>query len=756
VLVFLACFLAGAFGTISIERARNQLAVIGACDAANAGDAARALAQTEGLTGPSETGRAAAECRCRALIATGDAPACIALLDPLASDPAAWTPAPELAALLVRERAAQGRSEEAAALARAAGRAHPGDAELFRAELDARTAVEPEEEVLRELAARIPERGDAAARARVALAQRHLMRGDARAALRALGAELPEGAESARSLWFDTQGIAHAMNDDLAAARATYQRWQSAGGRPEEVQARYALALSISGLRDPDLDPVGSLRGALRAAAAIGDAKLEETVGIRLIFTLVNSTRADEAIATYDALHERFPLANLRREELVRAQHGGELARDGSAARAGRLSFRLAADAPEGTLWITRADAAPDTDYEALPIAHGASAVVERGAAIAPQRWVLRAADRHTAASGTAAVHGGQTREIEIRPAAAGAPTPGASLARAPGDGRRRVALVLLDCGDWSITQYLRTRGELPVFDALVGAGYHAVLESDPPLTAAALESLVFPERRAGTSVAGSFYRLGIELAGLESVGSNPFEGLSWVLPETRDLFAALGAGEHSAANLLLAHGGIRAGRHGLVTGPHGAARQLALGRTQRALDAAESARFPELARASDPIDVHYVQTIAAELDATDQLLREGAIDLIAVRIEPLDILTHAHFSEAVRDGQDDGAGLLFDVYRYLDYRIGALHAFLDADDVLVVMSDHGIRTAMEHDRPALFVATGAGVPAGRAPGSPSLRGVSRVLADLLGVATSWPDTGIAPWTSAVASADHR
>jgi predicted AlkP superfamily phosphohydrolase/phosphomutase len=152
---------------------------------------------------------------------------------------------------------------------------------------------------------------------------------------------------------------------------------------------------------------------------------------------------------------------------------------------------------------------------------------------------------------------------------------------------------------------------------------------------------------------------------------------------------------------------------------------------------------------------VHYVQTIAAELDGTQQVLRENEIDLVAVRIEPLDILTHAHFAEAVSDGQDDGQGLLFEVYRYLDARIGALHPYLDGDDVLIVMSDHGIRTAMEHDRPAMFVATGAGVPVGRAGGNPSLRGVSRVLADLLGVATDWPDTGVASWASERAVA-HR
>ena len=61
-------------------------------------------------------------------------------------------------------------------------------------------------------------------------------------------------------------------------------------------------------------------------------------------------------------------------------------------------------------------------------------------------------------------------------------------------------------------------------------------------------------------------------------------------------------------------------------------------------------------------------------------------------------------------------------------------------------MSDHGIRTAMEHSRHGIFVATGPGIPHGRAEGRPELRGVSAVLADLLGTTTDWPETGVAPW----------
>jgi hypothetical protein len=63
-------------------------------------------------------------------------------------------------------------------------------------------------------------------------------------------------------------------------------------------------------------------------------------------------------------------------------------------------------------------------------------------------------------------------------------------------------------------------------------------------------------------------------------------------------------------------------------------------------------------------------------------------------------------------------------------------------------MSDHGIRTAMEHDRPAIFVLTGPGVPAARVRGTPALRGVPHALAQLLGVDTAWPDAGLVQATA--------
>ncbi|HEY5656769.1 MAG TPA: hypothetical protein VIY27_03180 [Myxococcota bacterium] len=747
------CAAAGV-GIVSIDRTRDQLAALEVCEAVGRGDFDRALALSERRVGADETGRAAAECRCRALLATGREPECLEMLEALIADPDAadWMPTPALATRLIQRRRDAGRGAEAAALARRAGRAHPLDPGVFHLELAVRGGAEDEEQVLRELEARIPGRGDGATRMRVSLAQRLLQRGQPTRALQVLGAVPAADTSSALGLWFDTRGIAHAMAGDADRAREVYATWEAAGGDPAEARGRYALALSIAGLADAQRSPVELLREALDATAEGGDDALREALAIRLILTLANAEEFDAALAAYDRYRETSALEGLERRELERAARAAAVERLPREARRGLLHFRVSG-APAGSALAVspEPDAQPDADYERFALPASGALRVERAAGESPQRWILRAADGAPLASGAVSPFPGRTLEVEVRAGLARPAPPPPRLARRAADGRRRVLLLLLDCADWRIIQYLRNRGELPVLDALFDEGYRAVIDSDPPLTAAALEALVWPRRRNDASFLGLLHQLGTEAAGLASIGDNPLDWLTWVLPESEDLFSTIGAGPHSAANLLLAHGGMRAGRHGIVMGPGSAERRLALGSTARDLTAEERARWPALAEPTSERDAFYVQTIAAELDATEQLTRAGEIDLIAVRIEPLDILTHAHFAEIGADGQDDGRGLLFEVYRYIDARLEAVHNALDADDVLVVMSDHGIRTAMQHSRDAFLVAVGAGVPRGRAPGRPALRGVSRALADLLAVETDWPDTGVAPWATALA-----
>jgi pentatricopeptide repeat protein len=546
--------------------------------------------------------------------------------------------------------------------------------------------------------------------------------------------------------------MALAANDDLEAVIANYDSWRRAGADPDELAARYALTLSIAGLRDPSARSSELLRDALGAGDRLKDPKLREALAIRLILTLANEGNVEEALSVYDRMRREFELSGLSREELERSEAHRQLADTPAERRRGTLRFEIPGVQPGSALLLSgEPDAPVDTSFIEHPVPASGRIEVDRGIGTAPQRWAYRDPNHRTLASGTVSPVAGDVVRVRVEPREAREPQH-VRLTRKSGDGRRRIILLLLDCGDWRIVEYLRARGELPTLDALIQEGHRAVLDSDSPLTAAALEALVWPNRRGAASFVGLVHRIGIELAGLASVGENPLAALSWVLPDDEDLFSALGAGRHSVANLLLAHGSIRAGKHSEVTGPFGRRRRIPLTRSVRDLRADERERWPALADALSGRDAVHVRTIAAEFDTAVEIVDAGEIDLMALRIEPLDILSHAHFAETARNGQDDGEHLLYSIYRYIDARIADVHDSIDADDVFIVMSDHGIRTDMEHSRHAIFVATGPGIPRGRAPGRPSLRGVPAVLGDLLGVQTDWPETGVAPWARALAT----
>ncbi len=114
-------------GVVSYERTRDQLAVIDACQATEIGDWTTALAKTHGRVGADPTGRAAGECRCLALLAMGRAEECGALVSEILGQPeaAGWAPNATLAIHLIQTWRDEGRSREAAELARRAG-ARPG------------------------------------------------------------------------------------------------------------------------------------------------------------------------------------------------------------------------------------------------------------------------------------------------------------------------------------------------------------------------------------------------------------------------------------------------------------------------------------------------------------------------------------------------------------------------------------------------------------------------------------------------------
>ena len=737
-------------GIISVRHADQNAAILDACGAVESGDWRTTLQRTEDLALSGSLSRDAAECRCIALVATDRGDECEALMDRLLSDHASddWSPNPSLAVHLIQMRRSAGRIAEAADLARRAARRFPTNGDLFFLELTTRSSVEDEALVLRELEARIDPKTTEATRMRTSLATRYLIRGNAHRALDVLGPGPPMGSRDAIERWYDTRGMAFANTVDLPAVKRSYAEWARAGGNPSNLQARYALTLSIAGLGDPDASIISLLGDALAKTDGLIDESLLEALATRLILTLVDADEQEGALAVYDHYQTRFAFAGLTREELERSAIHHTL-ESGSAGRPnGTIRFLLPNRSPQYSLLISPLPGEPvDTDFHPVDLNGSFSVDVNRPPDVAPVRWVYRDAEGSALASGTVNPEPGAVVSVSISPGTP-RPAPRPILTREPADGNRRVLLIMLDCGDWRLTQYLRARGELPVLDFLLSVGFHGVLDSDPPLTAAALEAIVWPERRGGASFVGLVHQVGVEVAGLASVGENPFSALSWILPEDEDLFSILGSKKYSAANLLFSHGGIKAGHHSEITGPNGLRRRLPIATSSRDLNVEERKRWPGLATDSERDAVH-IRSIAAEFDTAAEIAGAREVDFLALRVESLDILTHSHFAQTARTGQDNGNRFLYELYRYIDTRLGKVHNLLDEDDIFIVMSDHGIRTAMEHSRHAMFVATGRGVPLGRADGRPALRGISAAVADLMGMDVSWPRTGVAPWARA-------
>ena len=744
----------------AVRSVREELVLTQAWAAVEASRWDEALELTQPLVGPSDAGRRAAELQCWALLARGERDRCGALVDSVLEDSSGASSGslldPLLARLAIAHRQREGRLDDALELAREAAAAHPDDPSLASLELSAHAALEREDTVLAEFERRLTADPAPKTAQRIALAARYRQRAEWQAALRVLGSAPPDSSATPglRGRWFEERVSAQAALGRLADVQASFGARRAAGGDALELEARYALTLSVSQLLDPAADPSELLEQAIATSDRLADPVLRRQLHERAIAHWLVSDQDGKALAVLERAESRgIELQGITREQIERGAALREFAAssDGEGAPDALLAFAIPQELSRGTLLVSNnAQAEPDAAYQAVAAVGGEVIQLARRPAQWPERWVLRDEAGRVRASGSVWGRPGARSDIRISLAAPLVATASGSRQRrgygagSGPDGRSRVFALVLDCADWRLVQYLRERGELPVLDALFARGHRAVLTSDPPLTAAAMESLVWPARGRTSSVVGFLHQLGTEISGLASVGDNPLGFLAPLLPEGESLFEVVGSGSHVAANMLFAHGGISAGRHAEMVGPRGARRRVKTARVRRPLRPAELASFPDLTQ--NPQASGHLESIAAELDAAVEIAEAGEVDLLALRLESLDILTHALFSEIAGTRQDDGHSNLLAAYRYIDARLGELWSELDEDDVLVVMSDHGIRSAMEHESDAVFVAAGAGVPAGRAPGRPDLRGVAHTLAALVGVETSWPATGVALW----------
>jgi len=746
-LLVVLCAVAAVFALRAVRDVRGRLAALETCEAATQGDWDRTLETSAELDVGDEDGRAAAECRCMALVARDRAAECITLLDEALTHPDVgdWLPGPDLVVLVIGTWRDRGRTAAAADLARRASQAYPAEGLLLFFELTLRSQLEDEDAVLADMEARLVPGYPNEFGLRTLLAHTWLHRSNPDAALRVLGEDGPSVDDVSRNSWYHARAEAFAYRGEMDALLRNQREWEAAGGEPALVLARYAVLMSQAELEHPEHTYVEYLAMALEREDEIGDAMLHELVYKRLVGHLMVLGWHDYALVAFEKGRERFPMHGFSREEILRL--GRAPSAPGETARTGTLVFSVPSHEDGGRLVVSPDATDPlDTPFEAVPLSRDGGAAVERSVSELPQRWVyLDGADR-ARASGTVWVMGDAETRIEVEagiPAHATSFTPPVLSA---GDGRQRVFVVILDCADWRLAEYLMARNEMQVLASLLDRGHVAVLDTYPAYTATSMNFLVYPGARDDATVLGTFVGIGVDLKAF--MGTNPFDPLAVLLPETGDLFTTIGAADRVAANLLFSVGAVDAGIQGAVHGPHGQTQPPLSVDALRPFRDDELAAVPGLTEDRDPSRHDWIQSSAAMMDVADQVVRDGQVDLLLARAARLDTVTHAHYFEVSGHGQDDARGVLLDYYRFLDHRIGQFWASLDADDVLVVMSDHGILNSMQHARPAIFVAVGPDIPPGRTPGTPHLRGCPRVFADLLGVETDWPDTGIATWLS--------
>lgn len=745
--VLILLLLYGAWtATRSVQRVREIRAAGATCDALAAGDLARTLQLSAHLAdvGPQdavgESSLEMAECRCFALIETGSEEQCTnelanLMLHPEASD---WLPEPELAAAVADELESRRQFDEALRLVERSTRQWPTSA-LFRSrEFRLRSANEDELALLQEFRTRL----DADRRAGrpiqpdlpLLLSGRYADRRQWSDAVDVLG-DTPPNDPSLVTDWWDLKTRALAGLGDVPRLEAAFQQWSASGGSAPEITARRALLLVQRGLERDAERAIEGLRDAIRVEDQIEDERIRRNARLLLIRLLAYLDRYDQALDLFDETAQlHADVGNISREEIVRL--ADEQDQEISEFAQGRLHFT---GLDPGDRVVLPPDPWSDGSSEFVlhPVSRSGELDIERTVGDRPVWWAVLDADGQVRAEGASRVPYESVERLEIQRRPPPVKPDWRKTTSPAADGRRRVLQLVFDSWDWRIVNYLRATHRLPTADWIIRTGLSSSLISEPPFTAAALQALVEPAQQS-FSVLQLVHQLGEETESLNFIGRNPVAGLESWLPDSDNLFEVIGAAPVRAVNLLQSLGALDAGRNATVFGPDGARGELSGYAATRTLDANELAILPELDRDFGDRQLLFDEA-AADFDNLDRILEEGEIDLVVARIAALDLMTHGSFGRFNETGPRSETADLLLFYQYLDLRLADLIARLDADDTLILMSDHGTRTSLEHDTQAVFVALGSDLPTGRLELRPAIRSVSRVVADLMGVETDWP-----------------
>jgi hypothetical protein len=725
---------------------RRELAITEACQAADEGRIDDVLSTTEDLLGFDEAGLSLVQCRCVAQLVQKDEQACFsALLEAIRATDGAFVPDGALVHALVVDLMKKGENERARDIAVRAAKQFADDPRLLALEVRARLPLEMEMVVLNDVVARLDPSIDRSLDARLRIARIFSELELEGLILTVLGDEPPSKDAELKRAWFVERGRAVASTGDAARTADHFARYAQSGAPMHVVNAHHAAMLTRFNINDPERPIIPFLEAVLAKSALLVDdldPGTHEFLFIRLsgLYAVKGETERAQAIAA--EARKFFPEILIDDDELRRANMASS-----SDAGVGTIAFE---GVPPGARLLVSPDPTrpADTPFTAVRVDERGRSRVSRPTSDRAVHFVLTDASDVVVGGGSVWPRADEVIRVDVtKPrkhlgevsAPLGGKPPEALATRQMRDGRRRVVALLLDGGDWRLVRLGIALSALPTFEHLVLHGRIAVVDSDPPFTGVAIQSIVRPSKGGAVGVMRQLVELGEQVAAFRGDHANPIASLSLLAPDTADLFAVLGRGERRAVNLMLSHGAIDAGETFVIRGPRGETNPVSHKR-RRPLRSDELERYPVFGTdAESP----WMLELPAVFESTLASVDDQSLDFVLAHIDATDRAAHTYIDTLERSGVELVGNFLIELYRFVDEWIAKVVRSIDADDVLIVFSDHGMKGGLAHDRASLFIAYGGDVQPGRVAGEPALRGLPRVFADLLGEPTDWESTGL-------------
>ena len=323
--------------------------------------------------------------------------------------------------------------------------------------------------------------------------------------------------------------------------------------------------------------------------------------------------------------------------------------------------------------------------------------------------------------------------EVELRPLPQVHHVPVAVERQAHADGRPRVLALWPDGGSWPILNMLVERGLMPNAARLLESGTRFQMRStSPPFTSTAYVRMVEldPPETIGKN-RSPLETLLLQLKGIPFLdGWLPDSLVTEAGEGSRSLFGILAEHRVRAVNLVfndkyLVATNDLAGDAGdrIELPPDVSAKPKRKGKIsadRRDRIVRDILGFapgsPRAAAVEDhPVFLAGIENTEKKARAGVDVWREFGPDFLLLRFPSVDILSHKYYWSIE---EEPGANLMIETYRHLDRTIGLLAGELDADDTLLLVSDHGIQGTLTHHWSSILIVEGPGMPAGEAFGA--------------------------------------